>query len=65
MSEAYFVKVRGDGEKRFRFLAAGGRETRLRVHAVMFDKDRAGKAVRQLAVDNPGFEFRAVKAGGE
>jgi hypothetical protein len=56
----HFIKVRETGGKTWKFLASGGSETRLRIHALQFSHERAQEAVAQLGADNPGFEFKVV-----
>jgi hypothetical protein len=54
----HYIKVRQSGERSWKFLASGGHETRLRIHANQFTEENARKAVEQLTADNPGFEFK-------
>lgn len=57
-----YIKARRRGEKRFRFVGAGGALTHLRVHASRWAAEDAEATALKLAADNPEYEFRAQAA---
>jgi hypothetical protein len=55
------IKVRKRGERRFNFLTSKGGINHLRIHAAIFDDQKAVQFVEANAPDNPDFEWRIVR----
>lgn len=61
MNGYYAVKVKGESDKVWHFITPKGGETRLRLHASLFDtKERAETIATEMTELNPGFAFKAV-----
>jgi hypothetical protein len=56
----HFVKARHADDKTFRFMASGGRTTRLKIHALRFTEENAIAFINENAPDNPDWEFKAA-----
>lgn len=57
------IKVRKQGEARWRFLTPSGGTNNLRIHAALFPDVAAAQAVVDAsASDNPGWDWKAVSA---
>lgn len=58
----FAIKVRRAGERKFRFLAEGGRLNGLKIHALRFyERETAQTLVDKSAPANPGTEWKVVR----
>lgn len=60
----HYIKVREKGKKAWAFLSSKGNTNRLRVHAVMFPKDRALLVATEIMAENAEWQAKIVPIGG-
>lgn len=62
MEDVFFVKVREQGKRQYRFLTPRGGETHLRVHAAQVEgREKAERVVASILAEG-GYEAKAVPA---